>query len=106
MPSRSPILKPVGPHLHGNAGDLLVSRTVTEISVHSQATHLLVEATKKGKDLRYTMDGSDPTADIGFILREGDGPLLIDLRGGRLHRFIAKDIGAEIDFQLMTELGA
>lgn len=47
----------------------------TAISVPAGANGLLVQAT--GRDIRFTLDGTTPTATKGFVILAGGSPMLL-----------------------------
>lgn len=51
-----------------------------------------------GEDIRYTIDGTDPSATSGFRLTNGNDPLLIPVKPGRtVLKFIPEDVSAQLE---------
>lgn len=61
---------PVGAHTQN--GSLATAQTVT---VPATANALLIQA--NGQNVRYTIDGSNPTASKGFLLAAGADPVVL-----------------------------
>lgn len=61
--------------------------TATALTVPSNATGIIMQA--DAADLTYTLDGTTPTADVGFDLIDGDPPVRIDLYPGAVVNVIS-----------------
>ncbi len=61
------------------------------------ANKVLVQAV--GANVRYTLDGVDPTATFGFVLADGDAPLVIPFGPTTTLKVIEESATAVIDFQ-------
>lgn len=71
--------------------------TVQSISIPFGANGLLVQA--GGKDIRYTIDGSNPTATVGFLLPAYTDPLiLMAVQDGQVFKFIETAASATLDY--------
>lgn len=84
-------IAPVGAH-----GDSAVAAALL-LTPPAGATKLLIQAL--GGNVRYRLDGVDPTATVGFQLRDGDAPLLIPLAAGGSVRAIGEAAGARVQYQ-------
>lgn len=71
--------------------------TVQSISVPSGANGLLVQATVK--DIRYTIDGSTPSASVGFLLPAYSDPvILVGVQDNTTFKFIEVAASATLDY--------
>lgn len=85
-------LAPVGAHVAN--GSLSSSVTLTPPAT---ANTLLLQAT--GQNVRYTLDGTTPTATTGFRLRSDDLPVIIDIGVGMTVKVIEETATATIQYQ-------
>lgn len=85
-------LTPVGAHT-GNAS---LSSAVT-LTPPATATAILAQALTA--NVRYTLDGTTPTASVGFQLKAGDSPVLIDVAPGLTIKVIQEASGADLEYQ-------
>jgi hypothetical protein len=83
---------PIGAH----AEDTSVS-SATTLTAPTGATKLLLQALTK--NVRYTLDGTTPTASKGFQLTAGDPPVLIPLKAGQSVILIETEASADIEYQ-------
>lgn len=58
------------PDIVGTHGTDTTISTATTLTPPVGATKLILQA--QGQDVRYTLDGTTPTASVGFILYAGD----------------------------------
>ncbi len=84
--------RPVGSH---NTDDDIAAADA--LTVPSGATMLLIQAS--GADCRYTLDGTTPTAAVGFTLKADAVPALILLADGVVFTIIEETTSALIDYQ-------
>jgi hypothetical protein len=85
-------LAPVGDHVSDDDIDAAVTLTLP-----ATATALLIQAT--GQNVRYTLDGTVPTASSGFRLRSDDPPVIIDIGVGMTIKVIEEAATATIEYQ-------
>lgn len=85
-------MTPVGDHTSDN--DIAAAKTLTPPAT---ATALLIQAT--AQNVRYTLDGADPTTSSGFLLRSDDQPLVIDLGPGMTIKVIEESATATVEYQ-------
>lgn len=64
--------------------------------VPPNAKCILVQA--NAKDVRYTMEGTAPTAVFGFVLVAGDAPILIELNEHIKLQFFGTDAAAQLSY--------
>lgn len=83
---------PVGAH----ATDATIS-AATDITPPPGANKVLIQAF--GADVRYTLDGTTPTAAVGFQLKAADPPILIPFGPGTVVKVIEETASATVDFQ-------
>lgn len=75
----------------------LTAAAATPIGMPVGAKRLLIQAI--GQNVRYTLDGSAPTATRGFQLKAGDPPILIPVGANTSIRVIQETATAEIEYQ-------
>lgn len=83
---------PVGSHYDGT--DISSATTLTPAS---GATKLLIQALTQ--NVRFTLDGTVPTASKGFQLAAGDPPTLIVLSSNTTIKVIQEAATADIQYQ-------
>lgn len=83
---------PVGDHSDGK--DISSAET---IAVPEGATKLLVQALDK--NVRYTLDGTTPTASKGFQLAAGDPPIIIPIGNDMTIKMIEEASAADLQYQ-------
>lgn len=83
--------RPVGAHNDG----LVISSAVT-ITIPDGATKVLMQAL--GQNVRFTLDGTTPTATTGFQLKAGDPPVSIPVAGATL-KVIQEAATADLQYQ-------
>ena len=52
-----------------------------------------------GQNVRYTLDGTTPTASKGFLLKAGDPPVIIPITSGMLVKVIEEAASADLQYQ-------
>jgi len=85
-------LRPVTGH---HDGTTITSATI--LTPPAGATKLLMQAI--GQDIRYTLDGTTPTATCGFQLKADDPPLLILVADDMVITVIEEAATADIQYQ-------
>ena len=83
---------PVGAH---NSG-LVISSAVT-ITIPTYATQWMVQALTQ--NVRFTLDGTPPTATLGFQLKAGDPPLILSVSPGLALKVIEEAATASLQYQ-------
>ena len=83
---------PVGSH----SQDATISG-VTDLVAPPGANKLLIQTV--GANVRYTLDGTAPSATLGFVLTDGDAPLVIPFGPATTIKVIEESATATIDFQ-------
>ena len=79
---------------HVNDADISAAAVLTPAS---GATMLLIQAS--GADVRFTLDGTTPTAAVGFTLVAGLGPTIILIEDGMTITMIEETTDAILDYQ-------
>ena len=87
---------PIGAHTSQN--NLSTARTLTP--PNPSATKLLVQCITQ--NVRYTLDGTTPTATLGFRLVAGDSPYIIPVAVGNTVKFIEETATAVLQSQFGT----
>ena len=92
-------LHPVTPAVNEeHQSSTMVINEIIEPNVPEHIWGALVQAL--GEDIRYTIDGTDPSATSGFRLTDGNDPIMIPVVGGRTQlKFIPE--GADAQLELM-----
>lgn len=83
---------PVGSHNDG----LVISAAVPLVNPPG-ATKLLIQALDQ--NVRFTLDGSAPTASRGFQLKAGDPPVIIPISGNTTVQVIQESATADLQYQ-------
>lgn len=83
---------PVGSH----AQDATISAAAV-LSPEVGSNKLLIQAFTN--NVRYTLDGTTPTASLGFVLTAGDDPIVIPVGPATIVTVIEETASASIDFQ-------
>jgi hypothetical protein len=84
--------KPIGSHVDGT-----VLTSAVTLTPPSGATKLLIQVLDQ--DVRYTLDGTTPTASLGFQLKKDDPPLIIIIEEGVVIKMIQEAATADIQYQ-------
>ena len=92
QPGNEFVFNPIGDHNDG----LNISSAVT-LTPPAGATKLLVQALDK--NVRYTLDGTTPTASKGFQLAAGDPPIIIPIGNGTTIKIIEEAASADLNYQ-------
>ena len=82
----------IGSHYDGTT----ISSAVT-LTPPAGATKLLIQALDQ--NVRYTLDGTAPTASKGFQLKDGDPPVQIPVGTGMTIKVIEEAATADIQYQ-------
>lgn len=88
------LFTPVGSHVAGTVISSAVTITTTQPAASSK---LLIQAITQ--NIRYTLDGTTPTASVGFQLKAGDPPVLIPVRSGMAIKVIEETATGSIQYQ-------
>ncbi len=84
--------RPIGSHT--NDADISAADVLT---VPDGASKLMIQAS--GADVRMTLDGTTPTAVLGFTLVAGLGPVIVLLEDGVIVTVIEEGTDAILDYQ-------
>ena len=87
--------RPVGAH---NSGATISS--ATEITIPSGARYVRIQTLTQ--NVRYTLDGTDPTASSGFQLKAGDPPITLYVETGVTLKVIQETSGAVLQYQFLN----
>lgn len=82
-----------GSHVDG----LTISSAVELTKPGSGANKILIQALTQ--NVRYTLDGTTPTASLGFQLKAGDPPTLMYIGVGITLTVIEEASGADLQYQ-------
>jgi hypothetical protein len=66
--------------------------TLFTVNIPKHCGEVLVQAT--GENIRYTVNGTNPTAASGFVLISGNDPLVIPVTNKTTLKFISETAGA------------
>lgn len=74
----------------------MIVDVIIEPNIPEHVWGVIVQAL--GEDIRYTIDGTDPSATSGFRLTNGNDPLRLDIVGGRTQlKFIPEAADAQLE---------
>ena len=76
--------------------------SVTTVSAPLGANVIIFQA--EGGTIRYTLDGSNPSASFGFRLAVADGERRLDLPAGAVLKFIGEASGFFVNYQWAKSL--
>jgi hypothetical protein len=71
--------------------------SATTLTPPTGATKILIQALTQ--NVRVTLDGTNPTATLGFQLKAGDPPLLIPLGNSTVLKVIEEAATADLQYQ-------
>lgn len=91
-PVRPALLQPFSTHV-----SVTITGAFSPASRPAEAEWLLVQALTQ--NARYTLDGTTPTAALGFQLKAGDPPMLIPLGKDLYPRFFPETAGTILQYQ-------
>ena len=74
-----------------------VVNTMTTLNVPNNTVEVLVQALTQ--NIRYTLDGSTPTASYGFRLTAGNDPIRIQMAPTTTLKFISETAGAILEWE-------
>lgn len=83
---------PVGAHSDG-----VSISSVQTLTCPADASKLLIQAL--GQNVRYTLDGTVPTASKGFQLKAGDPPVIIPVTSSTTVKVIEESATADLQYQ-------
>ena len=84
--------EPVGAHVDGPT-----ISSATTLTAPANATKILIQALDQ--NVRFTLDGTAPTATKGFRLTAGDPPILIPLGNTTVLKVIQEAATADLQYQ-------
>jgi hypothetical protein len=87
---------PLGAHTQYNSLNTAKALT-TALAKPTGATKVLMQA--QTQNIRFTLDGSTPTASKGFQLKAGDPPMVVPLSASFTIQLIEETATAVLDFQ-------
>ena len=70
---------------------------VLTLSLPLHAEFMLMQAVTQ--NIRYTLDGTNPTATLGFQLKATDTPVMVHLKKGVVMKFLREAGGAVLQYQ-------
>lgn len=70
----------------------------TATTITPTGDYIVMQATVSGKNVRYTLDGTTPTASLGFVMVAQDPPVRFPT-AGKTFKVIAETAGAALDWQ-------
>ncbi len=85
----------------GHTRNFLLGSPVV-ITIPANATGMLVQA--GDQNVKYTINGTSPDVNVGFMLRTTDVPARIDLFPGAKITFVEAVAGASINYQLFRSV--
>ena len=83
---------PLGAHSSG-----ATISSATTLTPATGATKLLVQALTQ--NVRFTLDGTEPTASLGFQIMAGDAPFIIPVGNGTVIKVIEEAATASLQYQ-------
>lgn len=89
--------KPFTPMLNQAHVSYPVGATAVKVYIPLNAAGVLVQALTQ--NVRYTLNGSTPTAAVGFQLKASDPPLYIPLTEHTFFTVIAETAGAYLEYE-------
>lgn len=88
-------ITPVGDHTTEDALD-----TAVALSPPAGATQVLIQVFDQ--NVRYTLDGTTPTASVGFVMTPDSDPVIIRVGVGGTITLIEETAGASVQYQWMA----
>lgn len=85
---------PIGAHNASPPANWTVARTLTRAT---NATKLRIQALTQ--NVRYTLDGTAPTASLGFQIKAGDPPIEIPVPSAATIKVIEETATASVQYQ-------
>lgn len=92
----------IAPYLPIGAHNSVTVATVRQVTTPANATGLLVQAITQ--NIRFTLDGSNPTTTTGFQLKAGDPTVLIPVGPNVTVRFLEETASATLQYQAVRTL--
>ncbi len=86
------VLSPVGAHTQNTS-----LSTDVAVTVPAYANAVLLMATTQ--NVRFTLDGTTPTATKGFLLKAGNEAQLFPVTPGQVLKFVEEQASAKLDYQ-------
>lgn len=83
---------PIGAHSDG-----LAINTVVELTPPVGANKIMFQALTQ--NIRFTLDGTDPTATLGFQLQAGDPPVILTIESRAAIKVIEEAATADLQYQ-------
>lgn len=81
----------------GSHNDGLAINTAKTLTPPGGATLLMIQALTQ--NVRYTLDGTTPTATTGFQLKAGDPAILVPIGSGTTVKVIEETATADLQYQ-------
>jgi hypothetical protein len=91
-------LNPQGSHVSNSTLNAVV--TLTPPDIFYEWTGVLVQAVDE--NIRYTIDGTDPTSSSGFQLQVDQPPILLPIGEDSVLKFIEETASATLEYQFVT----
>lgn len=82
---------------HGSDSDMSTAQEITRGAGAEEATCILLQC--EGANVRYTLDGTDPTSSLGFVLTAGADPVLIPMPEGNTLKVLEAGTSAILQWQ-------
>lgn len=92
-------LVPIGAHIANSS-----LSSAAPVTMPANATHLLVQALTA--NIRYTMDGTTPTASVGFRITADQDPILIPAAKETRLNFIQEAANASLQAQPVNKINS
>lgn len=96
MPQGDPrdalLFDPIGAHVDGPT-----ISSATTLTPPALATKVMIQAL--GQNVRFTLDGTTPTATTGFQLKAGDPPMILPLGNSTVIKVIQEAATADLQYQ-------
>lgn len=87
-----------------NSHTVLATSTIRSLTVPATANGVILQA--DGEDIRFTLDGTDPTTSLGFLLKNGSLPLRLDVAPGVVLKFLQNAASANLQYQFVLAKGS
>lgn len=88
------LFEPVGAHVDGT---VITSAVELTASAPAAATKIMIQA--QAQNVRFTLDGTTPSATVGFTLVAGDPPIILQLGNDVEITVIEEAATADLQYQ-------